>query len=141
MDIFRRINRRKRRPQPLRRALLVLLTIWLGMALFQSQRPLPDGFSASLPWRSAGNIELLLDQTWQAADGERISQQQIFDAALEMIGQARKLIVADMFLFNEFAGQSSYRALSGEITEALIQARREHPAIEVLLITDPFNTL
>ena len=141
MDIFRRINRRKRRPQPLRRALLVLLAIWLGMALFQSQRSLPDGFSASLPWRSAGNIELLLDQTWQAADGERISQQQIFDAALEMIGQARKLIVADMFLFNEFAGQSSYRALSGEMTAALIQARQDRPEMEVVLITDPFNTL
>lgn len=141
MDILRRINRRKRRPQPLRRALLVFVALWLGMALFQSQRPLPDSLSASLPWRAADDVQLLLDQTWQTPEGERVSQQQIFDAALDMIDQARHLIVADMFLFNEFAGQSSYRALSGEITGALIRAKQRHPDLQVVLITDPFNTL
>ena len=141
MDILRRIIRRPWRATPLRRALLLLLAVWLGMALYQSQRPLPEGFSVSLPWRATDNVQLLLDQTWQAADGERISQQQIFDSALEMIAQARTLIVADMFLFNEFAGQSSYRPLSGEITEALIRAKQRHPDMQVVLITDPFNTL
>ena len=141
MDILRRVNRRRRRAKPVRRALLLLLVVWLGMALFQSQRPLPDGLSASLPWRSADNVKLLLDQSWQTTDGERISQQQIFDEVLEMIHRARRLVVVDMFLFNEFAGQDSYRALSGELTEALIQARQRHPGMDVVLITDPFNTL
>ena len=141
MDILRRINRRPWRATPLRRALLLLLVVWLGMGLYQSQRPLPEGFSASLPWRAADNVQLLLDQTWQAADGERVSQQQIFDSALEMIDQARTLVVADLFLFNEFAGQNSYRALSGEITDALIRARQRHPDMQVVLITDPFNSL
>ena len=141
MDILRRINRRPKHATPLRRALLLLLAVWLGMALYQSQRSLPEGFSVSLPWRATDNVQLLLDQTWQTADGERISQQQIFDSALEMIRQARTLIVADMFLFNEFAGQSSYRPLSGEMTEALIRAKQRHPDMQVVLITDPFNTL
>ena len=141
MDILRRINRRRRRAKPVRRALLLLLVAWLGMALYQSQRPLASGLAASLPWRPADNVELLLDQTWQTADGERISQQEIFDEVLEMIRQARRLVVVDMFLFNEFAGQNSYRPLSGELTQALIDARQRHPAMEVVLITDPFNTL
>src|SRR5690606_14685305 len=47
----------------------------------------------------------------------------------------------DMFLFNEFAGEHSYRPLSSQLTEALINARQAHPGIEVVLITDPFNTL
>ena len=141
MDILRRINRRRRSSRPLRRLLLLLLVVWLGMALFQSQRPLPDGLGVSFPWRSAESVQLLLDQTWQTADGERISQQQIFDQALEMIRQARRLVVVDMFLFNEFAGEHSYRPLSSQLTEALINARQAHPGIEVVLITDPFNTL
>ena len=141
MDILRRINRRRRRAKPVRRVLLLLLVAWLGMALFQSQRPLPNGLPASLPWRPADNVKLLLDQTWQTADGERISQQQIFDEVLGMIRQARRLVVVDMFLFNEFAGQNSYRPLSSELTEALIDARQRHPGMDVVLITDPFNTL
>lgn len=139
--MLRQVNHRKQRSKPLHRILLLLVVIWLGMALFHSQRSLPDGLSASLPWRPADNLELLLDQTWQTADGKRISQQQIFDAALEMIRQARRLVVVDMFLFNEFAGQNSFRPLSGELTQALIEARQSHPDIEVMLITDPFNTL
>ncbi|MFA5677192.1 MAG: phospholipase D family protein [Pseudomonas sp.] len=141
MDILRQVNRRRQRARPLRRLLLLLLAVWLGMALFQSQRPLPQGFSVNLPWRSAENVQLLLDQTWQSADGERISQQQIFDEVLEIIHQARRLVVLDMFLFNEFAGEHGYRALSSELTLALINASQAHPGMDVVLITDPFNTL
>lgn len=141
MDILRRVNRRRRRARALPRLLLLLLVVWLGLALFQSQRPLPPGLSASLPWRPAENVQLLLDQTWQDADGQRISQQQIFDQALAIIQQARRLVVVDMFLFNQFAGQQSYRPLSAELTAALIQARQAHPGMDVVLITDPFNTL
>lgn len=140
MDILRRVNRRRRRTKPLRRLLLLMLVVWLGMALFQSQRSLPDGLSVSFPWRSAQNVELLLDQTWQADDG-RFSQQQIFDEVLKIIRQARRLVVVDMFLFNEFAGEHGYRPLSGELTEALINARQARPGMDVVLITDPFNTL
>lgn len=141
MDIPRRINRRRRRTSRKRRALLLLVVLWLGMALYQGHRSLPDGFDSALPWRAAENLELLLDQTWQTADGERISQQQIFDEVLEIIGQARRLVVLDMFLFNQFAGENSHRPLSGELTEAMIAARQRHPGLEVVLITDPFNTL
>lgn len=141
MDILRRINRRKRRPRPLRWLILLLLALWLGMGLFQAKRPLPDGLSVSQPWRAAENVQLLLDQTWQTADGQRHSRQQIFDQVLEIIGQARHLVVLDMFLFNEFAGQNSFRSLSSELSQALISARSRHPGMEVILITDPFNTL
>ena len=141
MDILRRVNRRKRRPRPLRRLVLLLMVLWLGMSLFQAHRPLPDGLSVSQPWRPAENVQLLLDQTWQAADGQRDSRQQIFDQVLDIIGQARRLVVLDMFLFNEFAGQNSFRALSSELAQALITARSQYPGLEVMLITDPFNTL
>ena len=75
MDILRRINRRNRRAHPLTRIGLILLVIWLGLILYQTQRQLPEDFSLSLPWRQAVNVELLLDQTWQTPDGERFSKQ------------------------------------------------------------------
>lgn len=102
---------------------------------------MPEGLSADPPWRPAAQIEVLVDQTWQAADGERISQQQIFDEALAMISAARKLVVVDMFLLNDFAGQNSFRALSDELTTALINAKQQRPDMNVVVITDPFNTL
>lgn len=131
MDILRRINN----------LVTLLLLAWFGMALYQAGRALPDQLSLSLPWRPAQNVQWLSDQTWQTASGERLSRQQIFDQVLEIIDQARRLVVLDMFLFNEFAGQHGYRPLSSELAGALIRARENHPDLEVVLITDPFNTL
>lgn len=140
--MLNQINRRKRhRRQSLMLIVLLILLSWAALSLFQASRPMPAGLSASLPWRPAENVQLLLDQTWQTADGERLSQQQIFDEALTMIGAARRLVVVDMFLLNNFAGQGSFRALSSELTNALIDAQRRHPALKIVVITDPFNTL
>ncbi len=120
--------------------LTVLLLAWLLMALYQALKPLPAGLAMQGPWRPAENVQLLLDQTWQTADGPH-SEQQIFDQMLALIAQARRLVVLDLFLFNDFAGQGSYRALSRELADALIDARARQPQLEVVLITDPFNTL
>ncbi|SDS88444.1 Phosphatidylserine/phosphatidylglycerophosphate/cardiolipin synthase [Halopseudomonas litoralis] len=141
MDILNRINRRKRRRRPLRVLIALLLIAWLASSLFQAYQPMSEGLSASTPWRPAGNAQVLLDQTWQTSTGERISEQQIFDEVLAMINSARRLVVLDMFLFNDFAGQSSFRSLSAEVTAALIEARKRHPNLQAVLITDPFNTL
>lgn len=141
MDILRRVNRRKRRPRRVQLLVPLLLLLWIGMGMFEASRPMPEGLAVSQPWRPATEVQLLLDQTWQNPSGERISDQQIFDQALTMIAEARELIVLDMFLFNDFAGQDSFRPLSSELTQALITARQRRAPPEVVLITDPFNTL
>lgn len=119
----------------------LFLLAWLAMAIYQASKPLPAGLSVQGPWRPAEDVRLLLDQTWQQADGERLSEQEIFDEVFTLIGQARRLVVVDMFLFNDFAGQGSYRPLSAELARALIDARAREPALEAVLITDPFNRL
>ncbi|MFZ2289034.1 MAG: phospholipase D-like domain-containing protein [Halopseudomonas yangmingensis] len=134
---------RTRPPQrPLRRWLpAALLLAWLISALYAGWRPLPDGLSMQYPARSTEDLQLLVDLSWQEADGQLHSQQQIFDETLAMIAAAERFILLDMFLFNDFAGSDSYRALSGELTSALLQARQRNPQMPVVLITDPFNTL
>lgn len=129
------------RRRPLRMLIILFLLAWLLMALYQAYKPMPEGLALKGPWRPAEDVALLLDRTWQDADGTRVSEQEIFDETLALIGQAKRLVVVDMFLLNDFAGQGSYRALSSELAQALIAARQREPQLQAVLVTDPFNTL
>lgn len=122
--------------------LAMLLGGWLLISTgCQAFKPLPAGLSSTSPLREAEQLELLIDQTYVTADQQRVSEQHVFDEVLRLIAQAQRRIVVDMFLYNDFAGRDSYRDLSGELTEALLQARERHPQMPILVITDPFNTL
>ncbi|WP_221412492.1 hypothetical protein [Halopseudomonas pelagia] len=126
---------------PLRWVTLLALFSCLLASGCQALRPLPESLSIAPPLRDLQQAELLIDQTYVTSSGERVSEQQVFDEVLRLIAQARKLVLVDMFLFNDFAGKDSYRPLSAELTTALVQAREQYPQMPVVLITDPFNTL
>ncbi|WP_306462088.1 phospholipase D family protein [Halomonas borealis] len=124
--------------------LAALMLAWLAMGTWQRYKPLPDGVGQAHPLRVAVSPRLLTDETWYDAAGQRHRRQAIFDEALSMIGQARRLVVVDMFLFNDFAadsGPGDFRPLSDELTAALVRQRRRHPGLRAILITDPVNTL
>lgn len=135
----------KRRPRiRFKRALLVLLACYLAMAVYQAGKPLPEGIGQEFPLRSAGTVTLLADVTYLDAAGVRHGDQHVFDEALRLIGQARRVIVADMFLFNDFSGTGAappLRPLSAQFTHALVERKRAVPGLQVVLITDPINTL
>lgn len=127
-----------------RRVLLALLTCYLAMAVYQACKPLPEGIGQPFPLRSASAVKLLTDVTYVDAAGIRHSDQQVFDEALRLIGQARRVVVVDMFLFNDFSGANDappLRPLSAQLSHALIERKRAVPGLQVLLITDPINTL
>lgn len=126
---------------PLIGVLLAALCAWVLMSLFQAYKPLPEGLSVSTPLREARGLELLDDRTFVVDGDERVSDQQVFNEILRLIAQARQLVVVDMFLYNEFAGESSYQPLTAQLTDALLAARQQHPDMPIVLITDPFNTL
>jgi len=121
--------------------ILALLLAWLLMAVFQAYKPMPEGLSVSAPLRPGEGLELLDDRTLINAAGEQVSEQQVFDEVFRLIAQAQKLIVVDMFLYNEFAGEASYQPLTSQLTDALVAARQRHADMPIVLITDPFNTL
>ena len=103
-------SRGRRRRGWLRKLAGLVLLAWIGSGLWHANKPLPEGVSASWPVRPAQDVALLADLTWTDARGRRHSEQAIFDAMLQMIGQARRLIVADLFLFNDFgAGAGGQR--------------------------------
>ncbi|ATJ83048.1 phospholipase D family protein [Halomonas beimenensis] len=124
--------------------LVALILAWAVMGAWQRYKPLPEGIGSAHPLRPAGEVRFLIDETWYDAEGRRHRRQAIFDEVLAMIGQARRLAVVDMFLFNDFAGQArgaEFRPLSTELTEALIRQRARHPELRAVVITDPLNTL
>lgn len=124
-------------------ALLLFLLAWIATAAWHVVKPMPPGLNVATPWQPAGEVAFLADVTYTAPDGERRTEQAIFDRILELVGGAERLLVLDMFLFNDFAGQvgDDHRPLSRELTRALIERQRERPELTIVLITDPVNTV
>ncbi|PMR73813.1 phospholipase D-like domain-containing protein [Billgrantia endophytica] len=125
---------------------IVLLGAGLGLyvatAWWHSRKPLPSGLKVTGPWRDAGDSRLLLDETFLDADGQRHCRQQIVDEWLRLIGQARRLVMIDIFQFNDPADSppDCHRRVSFELVDALLARKREMPELEIVLITDPINT-
>ncbi|HER34919.1 MAG: phospholipase [Halothiobacillaceae bacterium] len=132
------------RRKPLFLTIITLsLLAWLIMGMWHVYKPMPGGLDVATPWVPAQEVRFLADTTYQAPDGTLVSDQRIFDAIGEMIRGAQRLLVLDMFLFNDFAGDSgaAYRPLSSELTGAIAERRHRRPAPRTLLITDPVNTV
>jgi len=124
------------------RWLLLLLSALAAVAGWHVYKPLPAGLDFAGPFRPANDLRFLRDITYTDADGSRRFDQQVFDEVLAMIADAETLLVVDMFLFNDFAGKEDHihRALSRELTEAIIARRQVRPELRCWLITDPINT-
>lgn len=116
---------------------------YMLMAIWQSYKPLPKGLSQRDALQPAMDVAFLADETWTGADGRRHRDQAIFDEVLRLIAQADRLVVLDMFLFNDFGATAddAFRPLSRQITQALIQRQAAVPGLTAVLITDPINTV
>lgn len=106
-------------------------------------KSMPDGTSYAGPLRSAEDVALYVDRSWIGRSGDRYVEQEVFDEMFSLITGAREIIVLDMFLFNDWQGPvaETTRALSGELTKRLLQAREKHANMTIVVITDPVNTL
>jgi len=120
--------------------MLTLPLILMGCHGFKS---LPEGISYQGEHRAAEEVVFLSDSTWIDENGQRQIEQAIFDDLFRIIADAEKLIVLDMFLYNDFQGPvpETTRALSSELTEALVTRKAQVPDINIIVITDPLNTL
>lgn len=121
---------------------LIVLSISL-VGLYNVYKPLPNGISKEGSLRSAAEVHFLADRTFVDGQGKRESEQTIFNEVFDLIEQAEHFILVDMFLFNDFQGaeEERHRALSSELTERLITQQQRHPEIQILVISDPLNTL
>lgn len=124
--------------------ILGALLVWfLIVGIYHTNKSLPDAVSYASPSYniSADEVHFLEDRTFLNEDGERESEQEIFDEVASMIDGAEHYILIDLFLYNDFLGTetSAYRALSSELTDALLRKKAENPNITIQVITDPIN--
>ncbi len=131
-----------------RRLLLVPAALWLALAIWHTHKPLPEGVrvEGALVSVSPDRLQFLADVTAADAAGRRVQQHAIHAAMLEMVRNARDLLVLDYFLFNGQGGPRGPLAYEGglwRVSTALVDALRElkqsQPALPVLLLVDPIN--
>jgi phosphatidylserine/phosphatidylglycerophosphate/cardiolipin synthase-like enzyme len=139
----------RRRFRPWRRIiLLAFVALWVAVAFWQTNKPLPPGVHVESPWYPVAERDLafIADITSADAYGRPVISQAIFDEVLGVVRSARKFIVLDYFLFNSLSGSPpdagpgpAPRQISAELRDALIERRREQPDLQVLFVTDPIN--
>lgn len=128
-----------------RKLFYCFLALWLLVALWNLYKPLPDGLHVrgALVETPLDHLQFLSDVTSADGIGAPVIRQQIFDAMLKTIGEAREYLVLDFFLFNDQRGAATdakpHRELSRELRDALLARKRALPGLHVLLIVDPIN--
>lgn len=124
--------------------LLAVLLVIVLVGVYGALKPLPSGLSVAGPVHiiPTEDAAFLSDITSVSSTGERVIQQEVFDEILNMIEGAQSYILLDFFFFSDFLGTETdtYRRLSSELTDALIQKKTAYPAIVIQVITDPINT-
>jgi len=120
-----------------------LLFIILLLTGCQNLKPLPDGISYQGELHPTQNIEFVADQTYADENGNRHVEQEIFNEIFSMIDRAEHFILIDMFLYNDFQGpvKETTRTLSSQLTDNLIQQKQKNPGMQIIVITDPVNTV
>ncbi|MBV1873020.1 MAG: phospholipase [Gammaproteobacteria bacterium] len=125
------------------RVFWLVLLMASGAALSGPLVSTPSGTSFKGGFHPAQDVRFLYDKTFLNANNERVMEHEIFDQVYALIKQSTRLVLVDMFLFNDFKGSqiSSPRPLSEELTQALLQKKASFPECDVILITDPVNTV
>ncbi len=124
---------------------LSILAVLICVGLYGLLKPLPPGVSIAGTVRNApeSSVHFLEDRTYTNQEGAQVEDQEIFDEALRMVRDAHSYILVDMFFYSDFLGTqaTSSRALSEELTSALITKKKNDPSISIQVITDPINTM
>jgi phosphatidylserine/phosphatidylglycerophosphate/cardiolipin synthase-like enzyme len=126
----------------------IVVGIWVAVACWEANKPLPPGVRTKSTWLSvpSEDVTFIADITSADAYGRAVSSQAIFEETLKVVRAAREFVVLNYFMFNNRRGDLDaaspvLRPLSATLRDALIERRQALPALKVLFITDPINEL
>lgn len=107
------------------------------------RRRLPAGLCFSGGVHNTPDVTFLSDRTWIDRNGVRHTEQQIFDEIFDAIRGARRLVLLDMFYYNDFqrGEPETTRLLSSELTDVLVRQKEKYPDVTIVVVTDPINTV
>ena len=122
---------------------LALLVIVLLVGVHLRQDVLPPGLAHEGAWYPAEDVRLLRDVSYVNQAGDRVREHEIFADVFRVIARAEKRILLDMFLFNAFGAETLQErdALSQRLTDALIARKQAVPELQIIMISDPVNTV
>ncbi|WP_010305695.1 phospholipase D-like domain-containing protein [Kurthia senegalensis] len=117
--------------------LIIPLLMWNAHAL----KDVPEGLSMDGNVYYADQLEFLTDLTYEK-NGTRVHEQQLFKRGLQIINEAEKVLVVDLFLFNDDYNHSTstFDNRAEQLTDALIEKKEATKDLHVTVITDPINS-
>lgn len=120
----------------------VLITGCAGVKTCRTN-PEPKRLTVCSPWFYVSEDDIDLQESYSGFDPrtqQRFSHLTIGDKAIDMINNAEDVILASVFLFDIFYSKDQpQRDIVGEITNAVVQKKKDNPQISVVLILDPVN--
>lgn len=125
---------------------LACLAIWLAIVgIYQTHKKIPENLNyRGEEYRVGENgVDFLYDLTYESNGGTIELDQSIFDTLFNLIENAERYILIDMFLFNSYGAHDDriHRNLSKELSERLVRKKSRNPGIAIDFITDPVNTV
>ena len=124
--------------------IIILLLVVAIVGTYHANKSLPTGLDtrSELYPIAADDVQFIADRTSHSDDSDSQYDHVIFDTMIDLIGNADKLLVMDMFLFNSDSGQleETRRPLVAELTEAIVTSQDTAPERTARIITDPINT-
>ncbi|MFV8571599.1 phospholipase D-like domain-containing protein [Marinobacter sp. SBS5] len=118
-----------------------LLLVLIGLGVWHSYKPLPEGIRYTGNPAPLVSPRLLTDTTRHFPSGETSLEHEVFDEVFKLIAQAEQFILIDMFLYNSTGSENvELRPLASQLTQALIKKKRATPNIDIVVISDPLNT-
>ncbi|WP_035186597.1 phospholipase D-like domain-containing protein [Alteribacter aurantiacus] len=122
-------------------SLLLLIILLTAVGIYGLMKPLPESVSFEGEDHEIPDAQFYYDLTYQTKDGDWVSDQSIFDEIIEVINRADSYLLLDMFLFNAYHDRDEEMPeISKRVTEALLSKKESNPDIEIIFITDEFNT-
>jgi len=110
------------------------------VSLYGVFKPLPRGLAWQGDFYNEAKVKFIYDLTYEQ-EGQIVHQQNIFQKALEIINEAEKFIILDMFLFNDvYDRKKDFPQLTASLTQTLVNKKKENPEAQIVLITDEINT-
>ncbi|MFC5589269.1 phospholipase D-like domain-containing protein [Sporosarcina soli] len=122
--------------------LIVFILLYIGVMLWHTYKPLPDGISYAGDIHWTNDVELFTDLTYaQDQEGEGVVHElTIFDEVNAMIDRAEQFIVLDFFLFDHYYDENlDFPDIVETMTAKLIKKKEDNPEMPIIFITDPLN--
>ncbi|WKA54155.1 phospholipase D family protein [Planococcus shixiaomingii] len=138
------MNREKwsRRKKVLVSLTAVFAILYIGVMLWHTYKPLPEGVSFEGEMHNVESIDMLYDLSYaQDKKGTQTEHElQIFDEINGVIDRADDFIVVDFFLFDNYNDQKiDFPKVAGTLTEHLLEKKEKDPEFPIYFITDPVN--